>query len=655
MTNGKAELPDDHGAAGGVGPAGRGRAKEAAAQGENKKAAAPETDRGAIPFAEVFKGEWAEVCARREKAKLTPCGDKSAPPPDIAGLSLSGGGIRSATFCLGLLQGLKGAGVLKEFDYLSTVSGGGYVGGWWSAWLARSKPPAPDAPERCEPDAAGRPDTWEQDPRQSLDDGDVTFPPREELAPFNGSGERPGGTAPPFDTFRGGKALSPAQRSKQKECDEAKAAHERRKRDVANEKNIGSESYRDRGSAGNDPVHHLRLFGNYLTPRKGALSADTWRAVTVISRNILLTWLVLLPLLVALILAAQLYFLAQAAVHDPNELFYYTGWRPGGNAAVLVPRLWLVVWAALGFGLWLAALICAWMITSGPSGSFRKMLVGYAGVVVVGFIFCVVSQIVLQWSDGPPLSPRPVWPWGWVFWIGSGLALLVYALWVSRGDDDGRSLWRRLLEISQAREVRRNRIVRTHAMVLVALTLTMLALLFAGFGHELVNFLSSDVGVRAWVKKAGGWGAALLAAGGAIYTALKTAPAGGKDSRAARPNLIGRIVITVTPPLVLLVLGVGAAWAINFFFGNFAAKYQADNSPVFAALLNAATCLGVVLTIYFSLSEMKWRGDGARAAADREGPRRHNRWEHLLLAASAVALAVIAILHFWQSVRAFAA
>lgn len=45
------------------------------------------------------------------------------------GLAFSGGGIRSATFCLGLLRGLAKCRLLKRFDYLSTVSGGGYVGG----------------------------------------------------------------------------------------------------------------------------------------------------------------------------------------------------------------------------------------------------------------------------------------------------------------------------------------------------------------------------------------------------------------------------------------------------------------------------------------------------------------------------------------------
>jgi hypothetical protein len=54
-----------------------------------------------------------------------------------AAVCLSGGGIRSATFGLGVLQGLAHVGVLGSIDYLSTVSGGGYIGGWLTAWLHR--------------------------------------------------------------------------------------------------------------------------------------------------------------------------------------------------------------------------------------------------------------------------------------------------------------------------------------------------------------------------------------------------------------------------------------------------------------------------------------------------------------------------------------
>ena len=50
------------------------------------------------------------------------------PPFDTFGLALSGGGIRSATFNLGFLKALNEKGILKYADYLSTVSGGGYIG-----------------------------------------------------------------------------------------------------------------------------------------------------------------------------------------------------------------------------------------------------------------------------------------------------------------------------------------------------------------------------------------------------------------------------------------------------------------------------------------------------------------------------------------------
>lgn len=61
-------------------------------------------------------------------------------------LCLSGGGVRSATFCLGVLQGLAEAGVLSRFHFLSTVSGGGYIGAWLSSWITRESQRQPDAP-----------------------------------------------------------------------------------------------------------------------------------------------------------------------------------------------------------------------------------------------------------------------------------------------------------------------------------------------------------------------------------------------------------------------------------------------------------------------------------------------------------------------------
>jgi hypothetical protein len=73
----------------------------------------------------------AEVTKQREQAL----------DAHLAGLAFSGGGIRSASFAIGVLQGLAELKLLNWFDYLSTVSGGGYAGGWLAAWLIREGSP----------------------------------------------------------------------------------------------------------------------------------------------------------------------------------------------------------------------------------------------------------------------------------------------------------------------------------------------------------------------------------------------------------------------------------------------------------------------------------------------------------------------------------
>jgi hypothetical protein len=146
---------------------------------------------------------------------------------ELSALCFSGGGIRSATFNLGVLQALANLGVLKHFDYLSSVSGGGYIAGWLKAWMHRE--PLPQVVEQL-------------------------------ARPARMAGFRP---------------LAPEPR----------------------------------------PIDHLREYSNYLTPRLGFFSADTWSAAAMIVRNLLLNWLVLVPALtavvavpqVALIVAAQAY------------------------------------------------------------------------------------------------------------------------------------------------------------------------------------------------------------------------------------------------------------------------------------------------------------------------------------------------------------
>jgi len=88
---------------------------------------------------------WAELerVLRDEQEHLTEARDAEArrknPLGVPVGLALSGGGIRSATFCLGVLQALAQRGWIRRIDYLSTVSGGGYIGSWLSACIYRAR------------------------------------------------------------------------------------------------------------------------------------------------------------------------------------------------------------------------------------------------------------------------------------------------------------------------------------------------------------------------------------------------------------------------------------------------------------------------------------------------------------------------------------
>lgn len=174
-------------------------------------------------------------------------------------LCFSGGGIRSATFGLGILQGLAARslqqererpGLLGEFDYLSTVSGGGYLGSWFSAWATR----------------LARPSTHE-------------FTCGEQPDQFDGTAE----------VIR---QLSKSPDS----CFEPEPA----------------------------PVKHLRAYSNYLAPKVGLMSADSWALADTVVRNMILNWFVLLPLFAAVLLIPLLAW--RLLWLTPNQLSSPTLW-----------------------------------------------------------------------------------------------------------------------------------------------------------------------------------------------------------------------------------------------------------------------------------------------------------------------------------------
>ena len=93
------------------------------------------TSKHGFRFEEVFEEELKEIEQRWEQAYEDP-GERdflvttNSPSVDrnLFGIALSGGGIRSATINLGITQALQKSGVFRHIDFMSTVSGGGYLG-----------------------------------------------------------------------------------------------------------------------------------------------------------------------------------------------------------------------------------------------------------------------------------------------------------------------------------------------------------------------------------------------------------------------------------------------------------------------------------------------------------------------------------------------
>src|SRR5437667_11440459 len=96
-----------------------------------------------ISFKQVLDEELDQIKSSRGARHIST--DKVA-ADSLIGLAFSGGGIRSATFNLGILQALATRDLLRGFDYLSTVSGGGFIGSWLAALTLRLKSPGDFGP-----------------------------------------------------------------------------------------------------------------------------------------------------------------------------------------------------------------------------------------------------------------------------------------------------------------------------------------------------------------------------------------------------------------------------------------------------------------------------------------------------------------------------
>jgi hypothetical protein len=268
-------------------------------------------DQAGSVFAETWQYEMDALRENKDPKTVQPVRDRQtqeAHRRQFAGLAFSGGGIRSATFNLGTLQALAELRMLRDFDYLSTVSGGGYIGAWFSKWLKRRDSSIVDI-ER-------------------------------ELTP--GSREQP-----------------------KREAEEVK---------------------------------FLRQYTNYLTPKTGFFSADTWALLSTYTRNTMLNLTIL-----ALVLAAVMVL--------PRLLAWFVDNRD--------TIAWLVhAKALLGFSVFsgVAALMALWSvfwIAASISGQpdpgskhrlWRQNQTSIISFVVLPLMVAALFGSVALWENHAPIN-----------------------------------------------------------------------------------------------------------------------------------------------------------------------------------------------------------------------------------------------------------
>jgi hypothetical protein len=435
----------------------------------------------------------------------------------LSALCLSGGGIRSATFALGVVQGLARNDLFDKFHYLSTVSGGGFLGGWLSAWISRT---GFSHVVRHLRESTGRP-----------------------LEPEAG------------------------------------------------------------------PVSHLRTFSNYLSPRLGLLSADTWTLVATYLRNLFLTWLVFIPPLIGLLVL-------------PSLLVEAVRWQP-------VDRGELVVQAVAALVLVLVGLACGVMavkyvhenrpMSEGPSESaalhdkrrdqqafLRRCLVPLVGAAAATTVcWAWVWSYAERFPDRMPGAvPLPlllggafvavaalVHAVGWLLTPGhrharEGLFILV------TGGVAGLVAW--LLASQMPPALAR---VDLGAELYASLAVPLLLLLVLVFGHIYVGYTSNKQvdAVREWSARYSAW--VLIAVTGWV-AAFGVAVMGPVALRAAADFLRGQregVELTVKSLLgaVGTLSGLITLWAGHS--GGTAAKANGGGTRATLALTLAAPVFVVIL------------------------------------------------------------
>jgi len=309
----------------------------------------PETP--SLPVERALEAEYAFL-----RAEPGPTAQKPLPPAEVlhrhgqaefSALCLSGGGVRSGSFGLGVLQGLARAGLLGKLDYLSTVSGGGYIGGWFTAWRFRAH-------------ARG-----EADPSEQL-----------------------------------GHEIEP------------------------------------------EPVTRLRRLIKFLDPRTGTLSADVWTLGGTMFRNLLVNWMVLIPLIAAAAMLPRMYLGVLGLPSQPElvsqatlDWWYLHDWIPiviliavaTTYAAVQLPSLGHRSDGPRSFLIWfLAPVLGVHFLLS--VHRYWGWLFGEETSLATELLMSAAAM-VLPWIVGGASSKRFWRPWTWMAAAMSGLVGRLMIWW----------------------------------------------------------------------------------------------------------------------------------------------------------------------------------------------------------------------------------
>jgi hypothetical protein len=584
-----------------------------------------------LSFSAIHQQELLEIQKRREKNSYDPAEFDE----ELVGLALSGGGIRSATFCLGFLQELQRLRLLRIFDYLSTVSGGGYLGGWWSAWLSRQQDDAwqnpsfeiedirnpvnllrrineahgftaHDLKEQLQTTARGR------KLLEVLDRDDLT-----RLAPrlYEPLTEE-------LNTYIQNAPTEAEKQLRKTDLIETFPCELRdifpRPEQIEPERKRIIQEYSDTLSWKEDPIHHIRLFADYLTPPKGIFNAGTWRAISTITRNLILTWLILLSLFVGVMLLGQAYLFLHPSSQTAFTCFECL---PENSKTVLLVILTPVVILLVSN----VVMGIAWLLCNQDSSSSLDSVTQWACLIalaalIIAAIFAIPSlRAAIANYFALPFTLKYVLPRPWgapipealaqqvtrlrvlIIWLAVLLGYILLAWhWRLKGNQFVDGYASSTVPASSKQEIRRARFGRAQSRLLVTTAIVAAVLLVSWLTPLVLRENRITLGMKIPLTLL----PLLWNLRGSIFATLEDTPAFFADrAERKKASLASRFIFAATPLLVVGVLAIAAAAFANWLLLSL--YNQNSQFQTISVLVNVAAFLSITLCMGLAIYELK--------------------------------------------------